>query len=101
MRQASPIWEADLPTPRATPLHRYYHSPVGLPSCVTPSLAYYHSGSHAPPPSSRRTWWFRVVSIGGVSLGVRFLGGEDHTRLHGTRPAGPPSVPTPTEWGGH
>src|SRR5215216_1042408 len=40
---------------RATPLHRYYHSPVGLPSCVTPSLAYYQSGSHAPPRSSRRT----------------------------------------------
>ena len=36
----------DLPAPRATPLHRYYHSPVGLPSCVTPSLAYY-------PPSSQ------------------------------------------------
>ena len=45
----------DLPIPRATPLHRYYHSPVGLPSCVTPSLAYYQSGSHAPPRSSRRT----------------------------------------------
>ena len=42
--------DADLPTSRATPLHRYYHSPVGLPSCVTPSLAYYRSGSHAPPP---------------------------------------------------
>src|SRR5204862_6388444 len=33
---------------RATPLHRYYHSPGGLPSCVTPSLAYYRSRSHAP-----------------------------------------------------
>src|SRR5437868_4849221 len=32
---------------RATPLHRYHHSPGGLPSCVTPSLAYYRSGSHA------------------------------------------------------
>ena len=39
----------DLPIERATPLHRYYHSPVGLPSCVTPSLAYYQSGSHVPP----------------------------------------------------
>ena len=28
-------------------MHRYYHSPVGLPSCVTPSLAYYQSGSPA------------------------------------------------------
>ena len=39
----------DLPIGRATPLHRYYHSPGGLPSCVTPSLAYYQSGSRAPP----------------------------------------------------
>ena len=30
-------------------MHRYYHSPGGLPSCVTPSLAYYRIGSHAPP----------------------------------------------------
>ena len=37
----------DLPIGRATPLHRYYHSPGGLPSCVTPSLAYYQSGSRA------------------------------------------------------
>lgn len=44
-----------MPTPRATPLHRYYHSPVGLPSCVTPSLTYYQSGSRVPPPQSRRT----------------------------------------------
>ena len=55
MRQASPTCGTDLPAPRATPLHRYYHSPVGLPSCVTPSLAYYQSGPHAPPTSSRRT----------------------------------------------
>ena len=54
MRQASPGCDADLPTSRATPLHRYYHSPVGLPSCVTPSLAYYHSGSRALPPASAR-----------------------------------------------
>src|ERR671926_1038860 len=38
---------------RATPLHRYYHSPVGLPSCVTPSLAYYQLGSPARPPRSQ------------------------------------------------
>ena len=44
---------------RATPLHRYYHSPVGLPSCVTPSLAYYQLGSPARPPRSQ-------VSAGGV-----------------------------------
>src|SRR5689334_22449015 len=48
MRQASPTCPTDLPIGRATPLHRYYHSPGGLPSCVTPSLAYYRSGSHAP-----------------------------------------------------
>ena len=55
MRQASPSCDADLPTPRATPLHRYYHSPVGLPSCVTPSLAYYQSGSRGTPDQPRRT----------------------------------------------
>ena len=46
--------DADLPTSRATPLHRYYHSPVGLPSCVTPSLAYYQSGSRARTRASPR-----------------------------------------------
>jgi hypothetical protein len=55
-----------LPTPRATPLHRYYHSPVGLPSCVTPSLAYYQSGSRVPHTSSRRTSvrFRRLASLG-------------------------------------
>ena len=50
----------DLPMARATPLHRYYHSPVGLPSCVTPSLAYYRFGSHAPrarPEGLTRIGW--------------------------------------------
>ena len=48
MRQASPCMRTRIYLrPRATPLHRYYHSPVGLPSCVTPSLAYYQSGSRA------------------------------------------------------
>jgi hypothetical protein len=66
MRRASPTCAADLPTARATPLHRYYHSPVGLPSCVTPSLAYYQSRSHAPPDQPRRT----VTGLGWlVSLG--------------------------------
>ena len=58
MRRASPSCGADLPTPRATPLPRYYHSPVGLPSCVTPSLAYYRFGSHAPHPSPEGSAWF-------------------------------------------
>jgi hypothetical protein len=54
MRQASPTCPTDLPIGRATPLHRYYHSPVGLPSCVTPSLAYYQSGSQPRPARSTR-----------------------------------------------
>ena len=59
----------DLPIERATPLHRYYHSPVGLPSCVTPSLAYYQSGSHVPPtrrtPEGERSRGFRwLASLG-------------------------------------
>ena len=58
MRQASPTCATDLPMARATPLHRYYHSPGGLPSCVTPSLAYYQSGSQPSPP--------RLERLGGV-----------------------------------
>ena len=42
---------ADLPTCRATGLHQDNHRLAGLPSCVTPSLAYYRIGSHAPPTS--------------------------------------------------
>ena len=66
MRQASPWCATDLPMARATPLHRYYHSPVGLPSCVTPSLAYYQSGSRAPPDQTRRsvTGFRRSASLG-------------------------------------
>ena len=66
MRQASPWCPADLPAGRATPLHRYYHSPVGLPSCVTPSLAYYQSGSRARPdsPTSGLAGFGRLASLG-------------------------------------
>ena len=39
----------DLPRHRATSLHQDNHRLAGLPSCVTPSLAYYRIGSHAPP----------------------------------------------------
>ena len=39
----------DLPGRRATSLHQDNHRLAGLPSCVTPSLAYYRIGSHAPP----------------------------------------------------
>lgn len=52
---------------RATPLHRYYHSPARLPSCVTPSLAYYQSGSPATPSACVRR---RDTGFGGsASLG--------------------------------
>ena len=76
MHQASPSCGADLPTPRATPLHRYYHSPVGLPSCVTPSLAYYQSGiPHAHPHRAQRTrskqpsWLASLTSAGTLLRG--------------------------------
>jgi hypothetical protein len=42
-------------------LPRYYHSPVGLPSCVTPSLAYYQSGSRARTQASPRRARTRAV----------------------------------------
>ena len=47
-------------------MHRYYHSPVGLPSCVTPSLAYYQSGSRARPdsPTSGLAGFGRSASLG-------------------------------------
>ena len=47
----------DLPGRHATSLHQDNHRLAGLPSCVTPSLAYYRIGSHAPPthlPEGRR-----------------------------------------------
>ena len=34
---------------KATGLHHDNHRVAELPSCVTPSLAYYQIGSHAPP----------------------------------------------------
>jgi hypothetical protein len=39
----------DLPGHRATGLHQDNQRLAELPSCVTPSLAYYRLGSHAPP----------------------------------------------------
>src|SRR3954462_14592491 len=78
MRQASPLCGTDLPIPRATPLHRYYHSPVGLPSCVTPSLAYYQSGSRASPtgrPSKEPARVFgRLASLGSAWAFLRGYG---------------------------
>src|SRR4051812_9617294 len=81
---------------RATPLHRYYHSPGGLPSCVTPSLAYYHSGSRASPaPLHKGARRRRAVSIGGVSMGVPSRGRGNQTPVHRLRPSGPPLGPAP------
>ena len=65
-----------MPAPRATPLHRYYHSPVGLPSCVTPSLAYYQSGSQPPrtrlTSEDRRIGW--LASLGSAWAFLRGYG---------------------------
>ena len=76
MRQASPTCATDLPMARATPLHRYYHSPVGLPSCVTPSLAYYQSGSRARPdsPTSGLAGVGRLASLGSAWAFLRGYG---------------------------
>ena len=50
---------ADLPTQRPTRLPRCIHLPVRLPSCVTPSLAYYWFGSRDPPvrPEGPSGFW--------------------------------------------
>ena len=55
---------ADLPTTRPTGLHRLFHQPAQLPSCVTPSLDYYHRRSHAStkPIPRREQTCFRMVS---------------------------------------
>ena len=75
MRRASPTCPADLPAGRATPLHRYYHSPGGLPSCVTPSLAYYQSGSRARPPHPEGISGFgRLASLGSAWALLRGYG---------------------------
>ena len=67
-----------MPGRRATPLLRYYHSPVGLPSCVTPSLAYYQSGSRASirtDPRKNRTRMFgRLASLGSAWAFLRGYG---------------------------
>src|SRR3712207_6840331 len=76
MRQASPTCPTHLPIGRATPLHRYYHSPVGLPSCVTPSLAYYQSRSRARPHrlTRRSRSVRRLVSLGSAWAFLRGYG---------------------------
>ena len=57
-------------------MHRYYHSPVGLSSCVTPSLAYYQSRSRVPPHRlTRRSRSFRrLVSLGSAWAFLRGYG---------------------------
>src|SRR4051794_37211645 len=60
---------------RATPLHRYYHSPAGLPSCVSPSLAYYRIGSRAPRARPEgRTRIVRLASPGSAGALLRGYG---------------------------
>ena len=59
----------DLPGQRATGLHQDNQRLAGLPSCVTPSLAYYRIGSHAPPtPTPEGTGEVRMVSITGLGM---------------------------------
>ena len=62
MRQVSPLTPPRICLRRlATPLHQFYHSLAGLPSCVTPSLGYYRFGfrapHHQPPKGSSRAIW--------------------------------------------
>ena len=42
---------------------------VGLPSCVTPSLAYYRFGSRAPPFPPKGSWLW-ALSITGLGIGA-------------------------------
>ena len=55
-----------MPTPRPTPLPQVIPLAwVGLPSCVTPSLAYYQFGSRAPPARPEGPLGFgRLASLG-------------------------------------
>ncbi len=76
--QVSGTWCADLPAHRPTPLPRDNHRPVELPFCVTPSLAYWRSGSHGPPDrpegltgiaclASPRSAWARQGGYGNIN----------------------------------
>src|SRR3712207_9369481 len=99
---ASPLTPAikgrhpDLPGCRATGLHQDNHRLAELPSCVTPSLAYYRIGSHAPPNHTPEgTWRARVVRITGppTDPGQRARGYQP--RLPRPRPSASPFVPAP------
>jgi hypothetical protein len=62
-----------LPTCRPTPLPRDNHRPVELPSCVTPSLAYWRFGSHGPPDRPERLT--RFVCLASPRSAWAHLGG--------------------------
>jgi hypothetical protein len=90
---ASPLTPAikgrppDLPGNRAIGLHHDNHRVAELPSCVTPSLAYYRIGSHAPPttnpegPDGR----VRMVSITGPGMGALSRAREYQPVIHRLR----------------
>ena len=89
---ASPLTPAikgrhpDLPGHRATSLHQDNHRLAGLPSCVTPSLAYYRIGSHAPPtPDSEEPGEVRMVSITGLDTDAPPRAREYQPVLHRLR----------------
>ena len=67
-----------MPAHRPTPLLRDNHRPVELPSCVTPSLAYYQSGSRArttaPPRRDRSVAFGRSASLGSAWAFLRGYG---------------------------
>jgi hypothetical protein len=76
----------DLPGHRATSLHQDNHRLAGLPSCVTPSLAYYRLGSHAPPtPTPERAGEVRMVSITGLDTDAPSRAREYQPVLHRLR----------------
>lgn len=63
---------------------------AGLPSCVTPSLTYYHLGSSAPPlPSTpKRSGRLHGLSINGLSTGRFKAGTGISTGCPSTTPVG-------------
>jgi hypothetical protein len=79
----------DLPGYRATSLHQDNHRLAGLPSCVTPSLAYYQLGSHAPPtPTPERVGEVRMVSITSLDTCRTTTSTGISTRCPSTTPVG-------------
>ena len=89
---ASPLTPAikgshpDLPGQRATGLHQDNQRLAGLPSCVTPSLAYYRIGSHAPPtPHPEGPGEVRMVSITGLDTDAPSRAREYQPVLHRLR----------------